>query len=109
MYGDTGSSVSKVLPPGISPTYNRVAVEIFQLTFSCNFDFDEFPFDSQECPLEYGDGKFTQFAMRFNRTGAVFGNQTTGSGDDPIILNNRCGRVMANKGAFIYDIRFLGR
>ena len=88
MYGDTGSSVSKVFPPLISPTYNRVAVEIFQLTFSCNFDFAEFPFDSQECPLEYGDGKFTQLAMRFNRTVAAFNNLITGSGYDPIILNN---------------------
>ena len=88
MYGNTGSSVSKVLPSWISSKYNRVNKEIFQLAFSCNFDFAEFPFDTQECPLEYGDGKFTQFAMRFNRTGAVFGNQTTGSGDDPIILNN---------------------
>ena len=26
-----------------------------QLTFSCPFDFTEFPFDSHECPMEFGE------------------------------------------------------
>ena len=29
--------------------------EGFQLTFSCHFDFQKFPFDSHECRMEYGD------------------------------------------------------
>ena len=28
--------------------------EIFQITFSCQFDFSHFPFDSHECLMEYG-------------------------------------------------------
>ena len=34
---------------------NMMYFEDFQLTISCEFDFSKFPFDSHECPLEYGD------------------------------------------------------
>jgi hypothetical protein len=71
---------------------NRLVIEKFQLTFSCNFDFAEFPFDSHECPLNYGDGVFHQHFMTFNTTNASFGefgtNLSTNSGGDPIILDN---------------------
>ena len=94
MYGDTDSSVSYVFPQSkwyIGNTRNRFAWGKFQLTFSCKFDFTEFPFDSHECPLEYGDGVLTQRFMRFNTTVAsfgAFGNLSTKSGGNPIILNN---------------------
>ena len=66
---------------------NRLAGELFQLTFSCHFDFSEFPFDYHECPIEYGDNVFSQAQMRFNITQAVFGNVSTKSGGDSIILD----------------------
>ena len=36
---------------------NMMYFEDFQLTISCEFNFSKFPFDSHECPLEYGDNK----------------------------------------------------
>ena len=82
-----------VLPSNI-PEYfrnisiNRVVEERFQLTFSCNFDFTRFPFDSHECPIEYGGGIFSQNVVSFNTTRAGFGDVTTKNGEDPIMVDN---------------------
>ena len=67
---------------------NRLSWETFQLTFSCNFDFTEFPFDSHACPLEYGDNMYSQEQTRFNITQAVFGNLSTKNGADSIVLDS---------------------
>ena len=90
MYGGSESSVSKVFPlENYALVYgNRHVEEKFQLTFSCDFDFTKFPFDSQECSLEYGSGILTYKKMKFNVTQAVFGTISTKSGGDPIILDN---------------------
>ena len=88
MYGHTDSSKSVVLPEFYSWSPNRVTVETFQLTFSCNFDFSEFPFDSHDCPIEYGSGFYSLKQMRLNKTQAVFGNISTKFGGDPIIVDN---------------------
>ena len=85
MYGETDSSVSKMFP---KRNQNRLNSETFQLTFSCNFNFADFPFDSHECPIEYGSGILNQKKMRFKVTRAEFGNLSTESGGDPIILDN---------------------
>ena len=85
MYGETDSSVSKMFP---QRNQNRLNSETFQLTFSCNFQFADFPFDSHECPIEYGSGILMQEKMRFDVTMAEFGNLSTKSGGDPIILDN---------------------
>ena len=87
IYGKTDSSVSMVFPPSVR-NHSRFTGEAFQLTFSCNFDFSAFPFDSHECPIKYGDAVFGQGLMRFNETRAVFGNISTKTGGDPIILDN---------------------
>ena len=89
MYGGSESSVSKVFPHPLSMNYgNRHVEEKFQLTFSCDFDFAKFPFDSHECSVEYGSGILMYEKMRFNITQAVFGTISTMSGGDPIILDN---------------------
>ena len=88
MYGHTDSSKSVVLPEFYSWSPNRVTVETFQLTFSCNFDFSEFPFDSHDCPIEYGSGFYSLKQMRLSKTQAVFGNISTKFGGDPIIVDN---------------------
>ena len=75
-----------VFPPSVR-NHSRFTGEVFHLTFSCNFDFSAFPFDSHECPIEYGDAVFGQERMRFNDTRVVFGNLSTMSGGDPIILD----------------------
>ena len=88
VYSQTDTlSGSMVLPIWEAPQ-NRFTSKLFHLTFSCHFDFAEFPFDSHECPIEYGSIYFSQDQMRFNATKAVFGNMSTKIGGDPIILNN---------------------
>ena len=87
MYGDTDASLSLVFPSSRWPR-NRLFLELFHLTFSCNFDFTEFPFDSHECPLQYGDIAESQENVRLNVTLAVFDNITTTIGGDPIVLDN---------------------
>ena len=87
MYGDTDSSVSKIFPKWLW-NQNRLNQETFQLTFSCHFHFADFPFDSHECPIEYGSGTLKQEKMRFNVTRAEFSNLSTNSGSDPIILDD---------------------
>ena len=88
MYGGTDSSQSLVFPKWPQWLQNRVTGETFQLTFSCNFDFSEFPFDSHDCPIEYGSGFFSLEQMRLNKTQAAFGNISTKFGGDSIILDN---------------------
>ena len=83
MLGDTDSSTSVVFPLN----QNRFAAYNFQLTFSCDFNFAEFPFDHHDCPMEYGDGFFGQQYMTFNITMATFSNKSTKSGGDPIIMD----------------------
>ena len=41
--------------------------EEFKLTFSCPFEFSNFPFDSHICPMEYGDKVlFTYYLSTFS-------------------------------------------
>ena len=42
--------------------------EKFQLTFSCNFSFADFPFDTHECPMIFGDPKYSTRRIMFNST-----------------------------------------
>ena len=87
-FGVTDSSISRLYPPEKwAGTINRIVLESFQLTFSCNFDFTGFPFDSHECPIEYGDSISSQTLMSFNITRAGFGKHLTQNGGNPIILN----------------------
>ena len=59
--------------------------EQFQLTFSCHFDLHEFPFDSNECRMEYGD-----YLGGVNYTAATieFDDRTTRDGATPIIIDD---------------------
>ena len=63
--------------------------EQFQLTFSCRFHFNTFPFDSHKCRIEFGDllhetEKFNLMAARI----LVRGYPYIGPKDDPIILKD---------------------
>jgi len=86
-YGLDDSSGNLVFPKSVR-NQNRLATEMFQLTFTCNFDFSGFPFDSHECPIEYGDAASSKEQMRFNITQGVFGNMSTKIGVEPIIIDN---------------------
>ena len=62
--------------------------EIVTATVFCELDFKHFPFDSHECPIEYGDAASSKEQMRFNITQGVFGNMSTKIGVEPIIIDN---------------------
>ena len=62
--------------------------EGLQLTFSCKFEFNDFPFDSHECPMEYGDKKYQSFNLKMNSSHVIHGNLSNRIGEHPIILNN---------------------
>ena len=60
----------------------------FILTFSCQFNFENYPFDSQECPIEYGDFLYQTHHVTLNSTRIVYENIDTVFGDDPIIIDD---------------------
>ena len=59
--------------------------ERFQLTFSCPFDLQKFPFDSNECRMEYGD-----YLGGVNYTAAtiVYDDRTTRDGAASILIDD---------------------
>ena len=62
--------------------------EDFQLTFSCHFNLADFPFDSHECPMEFGDKIHGTSKIMFNSSQIIYGNISHRIGDVPIILND---------------------
>ena len=62
--------------------------EEFQLTFSCHFQFTDFPFDSHECPLEYGDKIYDTENLNFNSSHIIHGNKSIRFGDSPMMIGN---------------------
>jgi hypothetical protein len=59
-----------------------------QLTFSCHFDFSEFPFDSHECPMEIGERLAQTKDVLYNASQITHGNESHIIGDPPIIIDN---------------------
>ena len=59
-----------------------------QLTFSCQFDFAKFPFDSHECPMEFGERIEQTKDVTYNTSGIIYGNKSQRIGEHPIIINN---------------------
>ena len=57
--------------------------EVFDLKFSCPFDFTNFPFDSQRCCLDY---YVQEKDMTLNAPTIIYGNTTTDKGS--IVLKN---------------------
>ena len=46
--------------------------EQFQLTFFCHFDFTNFPFDSHECRIEYGDENYGIDDLNVNASTIIY-------------------------------------
>ena len=44
----------------------------FQLTFFCHFDFTNFPFDSHECRIEYGDENYGIDDLKVNASTIIY-------------------------------------
>ena len=60
--------------------------EAFKLKFSCPFDFDNFPFESNHCCLSYGDIKNGASNVTLMPAIIIYDNMTTAEG--PIILSS---------------------
>ena len=59
-----------------------------QLTFSCRFDFAGFPFDSHECPMEFGERLKSTEDVTYNAPHIIYFNESQRFGEHPIIINN---------------------
>ena len=59
-----------------------------QLTFSCRFDFAGFPFDSHECPMEFGERLKPTKDVAYNTSRIIYGNESQRIGEHPIIIDN---------------------
>ena len=59
-----------------------------QLTFSCQFDLSEFPFDTHECPMEIYDRIYDSSKLYFKSLNIIFGNFTQKCNDPPIIIDH---------------------
>jgi hypothetical protein len=62
--------------------------EVFQITFSCQFDFSHFPFDSHECLMEYGSYEVAENKLTFKPPIVSYKNKMTKIGYNPIIRNS---------------------
>ena len=54
--------------------------EVFQIIFSCPFDFQNFPFDMNKCCLEYGTILEDTRKVFLNAAEIIYGNMTTKDG-----------------------------
>ena len=68
--------------------YNMFYFELLQVTFSCQFDLADFPFDSHECNFKFGDFLMTSSAIKLTSATIYFGKTKSSLGDPPIILDN---------------------
>ena len=60
--------------------------EEIQLSLLCPFEFSDFPFDSHECYVEYGDDKYGASKVKLNPANIAYRNLTIQFGDDPIVI-----------------------
>ena len=65
--------------------YTMVYAEVLKVKFSCPFNFKNFPFDSNQCCLTYGDFIFGT-NVTFGSPNIIYDNMITEDG--PIILNS---------------------
>ena len=63
-------------------------IEDFLLTFSCGFSFKDYPFDSHNCKMEYGDKSWTTEWLTLNPPTVVYEDISNSFGDEPIIIKN---------------------
>ena len=62
--------------------------EEIQLSLLCPFEFSDFPFDSHECYVEYGDDKYGASKVKLNPANIAYRNLTIQFGDDPIFIDH---------------------
>ena len=89
MEGIRGRRTSKSWYYLFIPDWNSFVYGVrLQLTFSCVFDFARFPFDSHECPMEFGEMLGETKDVTYNTSRIIYGNKSQRIGEHPIIINN---------------------
>ena len=89
MEGIGGRRTSKSSTYLYAPEENSLLYGVpLQLTFSCHFDFAKFPFDSHECPMEFGEMLKETKDVTYNTSRIIYGNESQRIGEDPIIIDN---------------------
>ena len=69
--------------------WNHLAYGVqLQMTFSCHFDFAGFPFDSHNCPMEFGERLKPTKDVTYNASHIIYDNESQRNGEDPIIIDN---------------------
>ena len=76
VYGGIGEGTMGYFPDTGSMIYS----EAFQIKFSCPFRFQNFPFDSHKCCLEYGAFKGDTRIILLEVAHITYGNMTTNEG-----------------------------
>ena len=61
--------------------------EEFQLTLSCYFHFEKFPFDFHECPIQFGTYVLSTKALTFDKITVSYGETVTEEGKESIFIN----------------------
>ena len=62
--------------------------EEFLLTFSCGFNFKDYPFDSHVCKLEYADQTLSTEVVILGSPTIIYEDTSHSLGDDPVIIEN---------------------
>ena len=62
--------------------------EEFLLTFSCGFNFKDYPFDSHVCKMEFGDQTLSTKKLILDSSEIIYNDIKHSLGDDPIIVGN---------------------
>ena len=62
--------------------------EEVQLNLLCHFSFSEFPFDSHECHVVYGDDVYGVEKIRLTPAKISYRNSSIKIGDNPIVIGN---------------------
>ena len=62
--------------------------EEFQLTISCHFNFKNFPFDMNECPIYFGNDLYSTDELIFDRIKIYYADAITSQGKDSIFIDD---------------------
>ena len=94
-FGNYGSFSFSYLGNQTLEYSEEILVKIF-----CTFDFDDYPFDSHECMLQYGDDSLSTESIILNPSKIAFGNVMTTENQSHIYLHN-------SPFAFIFELESL--
>ena len=62
--------------------------EEFQLTISCHFNFKNFPFDYNECPIYFGNDLYSTEELMFDVIKVYYADSITSQGKESIFIDD---------------------